>query len=134
MRTMAIITGDSGGAPVSDNRGALREERESLTTRGERESSEMETIPITEGMQNGKKIKKPLDNNIYSTKKTVAQGMMDLALLTANASQLKLILKYNQEKSAVFFIHITCICISIALQIVVGVLLIVNSRYNINRP
>ncbi|GFT94355.1 ninjurin-1, partial [Nephila pilipes] len=81
-----------------------------------------------------KKLKKPLDNNIYSTKKTVAQGMMDLALLTANASQLKLLLKYNQEKSSIFFIHVSCICISITLQIIVGVMLILNSRYDINRP
>lgn len=67
--------------------------------------------------QLGGKVRKPLDNNIYSTKKTVAQGMMDLALLTANASQLKLILKYNQDKSALFFLHVTCIGISIALQV-----------------
>ncbi|GFY75063.1 ninjurin-1 [Trichonephila inaurata madagascariensis] len=89
---------------------------------------------ITDTLQPPKKLKKPLDNNVYSTKKTVAQGMMDLALLTANASQLKLVLKYNQEKSAIFFIHVSCICISITLQIIVGVMLILNSRYDINRP
>lgn len=68
-------------------------------------------------LQPGGKPKKPLDNNIYSTKKTVAQGMMDLALLTANASQLKLLLKYNIERTSLFFIHISCICISIVLQV-----------------
>ncbi|GIY12047.1 ninjurin-1 [Caerostris darwini] len=98
------------------------------------DTMEMETMPIAEDMQPPKKLRKPLDNNMYSTKKTVAQGMMDLALLTANASQLKLLLKYNQEKSAIFFIHVSCICISVALQIVVGVMLILNSRYDINRP
>ncbi|GFV54883.1 hypothetical protein TNCV_4446591 [Trichonephila clavipes] len=34
-----------------------------------------------------------IDVNLYATKKSVAQGMMDIALLTANASQLKYILK-----------------------------------------
>ncbi|PRD36052.1 UNVERIFIED_CONTAM: Ninj1 [Trichonephila clavipes] len=93
-----------------------------------------------------KQLQKPLDPNVYSTKKTVAQGMMDLALLTANASQLKLVLRYNRENSAIFFIHVACICISITLQvtkklfsvgdhkIIVGVMLILNSRYDINRP
>lgn len=36
---------------------------------------------------------KPLDANRYATKKTIAQGMLDIALLTANASQLKYILQ-----------------------------------------
>ncbi|GBL96464.1 Ninjurin-1 [Araneus ventricosus] len=121
------------GALVSDTSGAVRLETETLPKK-EDEMTEMETLPIAEELQPPKKIKKPLDGNIYSTKKTVAQGMMDIALLTANASQLKLLLKYNQDKSAIFFIHIACICVSLALQIVVGVMLILNSRYDINRP
>ncbi|XP_025408436.1 ninjurin-1-like isoform X3 [Sipha flava] len=36
---------------------------------------------------------KPLDVNRYATKKTIAQGMLDIALLTANANQLKYILQ-----------------------------------------
>ena len=36
---------------------------------------------------------KQLDPNIYSTKKTVAQGMLDIALLSANASQLRYVLQ-----------------------------------------
>ena len=36
---------------------------------------------------------KSLDANRYATKKTIAQGMLDIALLTANASQLKYILQ-----------------------------------------
>lgn len=36
---------------------------------------------------------KSLNANRYATKKTIAQGMLDIALLTANASQLKYILQ-----------------------------------------
>lgn len=35
--------------------------------------------------------------NKYATKKTVAQGMLDIALLTANASQLKYVLQLGQR-------------------------------------
>ncbi|XP_024945080.1 uncharacterized protein LOC107272049 isoform X5 [Cephus cinctus] len=41
-------------------------------------------------------IVKSLDANRYATKKTIAQGMLDIALLTANASQLKYILQLIQ--------------------------------------
>ena len=34
-----------------------------------------------------------LDANRYATKKTIAQGMLDVALLTANASQLKYVMQ-----------------------------------------
>ncbi|KAG8199890.1 hypothetical protein JTE90_015880 [Oedothorax gibbosus] len=72
-----------------------------------------------------------IDVNLYATKKSVAQGMMDIALLTANASQLKYILKEGED-SRFYFVNVICIGISIALQLIVGVLLILNTRYNIN--
>lgn len=94
-----------------------------------------ERTPMAEeGKQVGKKDKPPLDSNVYSTKKTVAQGMMDLALLTSNAAQLKMLLKYSDQKGQLFAAHVTCLSLSIILQVIVGVLLILNSRYNINRP
>merc|ERR1712241_1262637 len=37
--------------------------------------------------------KKRLDHNRYATKKTIAQGMLDIALLSSNASQLKYLLQ-----------------------------------------
>lgn len=65
----------------------------------------------------------------YTTKKNIAQGMMDIALLTANASQLRYVMRspywdiYHQ-------VNITLISISIALQIIAGVLLVFISRYD----
>ncbi|XP_054708973.1 ninjurin-2-like [Uloborus diversus] len=72
-----------------------------------------------------------MDMNLYATKKSVAQGMMDIALLTANASQLKYILK-DGDAGRFYLVNVICITISIILQLVVGVLLILNTRYNIN--
>ncbi|XP_052861031.1 ninjurin-A isoform X2 [Anopheles cruzii] len=46
--------------------------------------------------------------NVYQQKKTLAQGMMDLALLSANANQLRLL-----------------------VQVGVGIGLIMNSRYDV---
>ena len=42
-------------------------------------------------------IPQKLDVNFYNTKKSMAQGMMDIALLSANAAHLKYILQvlYN---------------------------------------
>ena len=37
--------------------------------------------------------------NQYATKKTIAQGMLDIALLTANASQLKFVLEVSPNQT-----------------------------------
>lgn len=47
-----------------------------------------------------------MDANRYATKKTIAQGMLDIALLTANASQLKYILQVSGS------IHFKCLMIT----------------------
>lgn len=67
--------------------------------------------------------------SIYHTKKSVAEGMMDISLLTANANQLKFLLSYNQ-KSTTFWPAIVLIGLSLILQVLVGFLLIfrVSSR------
>ena len=59
----------------------------------------------------------------YRSKKSAAEGMMDLSLLTASANQLKFILFYNQE-SKTFYVALILIVFSLVLQITVGVLLI----------
>ncbi|XP_067132119.1 ninjurin-A-like [Centruroides vittatus] len=74
---------------------------------------------------------KPMDVNLYATKKSVAQGMLDIALLTSNASQLRYLLQ--EPKNASYYIAIVCLSISITLQIVVGILLLFNAKYNINK-
>ncbi|CAG2121765.1 unnamed protein product, partial [Medioppia subpectinata] len=56
-----------------------------------------------------------LDPNVYATKKTIAQGMLDVALLTANASQLKYCLQLG-KKSQFYYLMVTLISTSIVLQ------------------
>src|SRR5699024_5910487 len=97
---------------------------------------------------------------LYTTKKNVAQGMLDIALLSANCSQLKyLLFHYERDSTSLaagnevaaasggqatgntdswystmdfyFIINLVCIGISISLQVIVGILLILNGRYNI---
>ena len=58
----------------------------------------------------------PLDMNIYATRKTVAQGMMDIALMTANASQLKYVL-LNAQRHRYMEVTISLITLSILLQV-----------------
>ncbi|XP_076328205.1 uncharacterized protein LOC143234619 isoform X2 [Tachypleus tridentatus] len=61
------------------------------------------------------KSRTPIDVNIYATRKTLAQGMMDIALLTANASQLKLVLS-QPDIHEYFHITVVLISASIVLQ------------------
>lgn len=57
-----------------------------------------------------------MDANRYATKKTIAQGMLDIALLTANASQLKYILQVG-ERHEFYTLMLILISISIIMQV-----------------
>ncbi|XP_019881933.1 ninjurin-2 isoform X3 [Aethina tumida] len=76
---------------------------------------------------------KSLDVNKYATKKTIAQGLLDVALLTANASQLKYVLQVG-EKHEFYTLMLTLISISIILQIIICCLCVMlGSWLNINK-
>lgn len=90
------------------------------------------------------------DINVYQQKKNLAQGMMDLALLSANANQLRYILE-SYSRHPYYWFSLISISLSIILQVsrcfnlgrgkenlknffkqvAVGVGLIMNSRYNV---
>ncbi|KAG7477860.1 hypothetical protein MATL_G00074000 [Megalops atlanticus] len=73
----------------------------------------------------------PLNMNHYANKKSAAESMLDIALLMANASQLKAVLEQGPEFS--FYIPlITVISLSLILQIIVGILLIFIVKWNLN--
>ncbi|XP_066997480.2 ninjurin-2 isoform X3 [Anabrus simplex] len=76
---------------------------------------------------------KSLDANRYATKKTIAQGMLDIALLTANASQLKYILQVG-EKHDFYTLMVTLITISIVLQVVAAILAVIMAGVNVEYP
>lgn len=55
--------------------------------------------------------------NTFAAKKTVAQGMMDIALITANANQLRYLIEY-QQNSPMFYVVMILIIISLLLQVI----------------
>uniref|UniRef100_A0A182N7L5 Fibrinogen C-terminal domain-containing protein n=1 Tax=Anopheles dirus TaxID=7168 RepID=A0A182N7L5_9DIPT len=69
--------------------------------------------------------------NVYQQKKTLAQGMMDLALLSANANQLRYVLE-TYERHPYYIFSLIFISLSLLVQVGVGVGLIMNSRYDVN--
>ncbi|XP_069693663.1 ninjurin-1-like isoform X2 [Periplaneta americana] len=79
--------------------------------------------------QNGKRFKLLSPANTYAAKKTVAQGMMDIALITANANQLRYVLDFG-ERDSIFYTITVLIVISLLLQVAVGVCLIFKGRFD----
>ena len=74
---------------------------------------------------------KKVNLNFYQQKKSLSQGMLDLALLSANANQLRYVLETVNTHPFGYF-SLVFIVISIVFQIAVGVGLVLNTRYNIN--
>jgi len=72
-----------------------------------------------------------LDANRYATKKTIAQGMLDIALLTANASQLKYILQVGDQHEF-YTAMLVLIISSIILQVLLGILFLIVGGLDIN--
>merc|ERR1712168_542860 len=72
-----------------------------------------------------------LDANRYATKKTISQGMLDIALLTANASQLKYILQVG-EKHEFYTVMLVLIISSIVLQALNGLFQLIMGPLDIN--
>ncbi|XP_043934077.1 ninjurin-1-like isoform X2 [Protopterus annectens] len=73
---------------------------------------------------------RPVNINRYATKKTAAQSMLDVALLMANASQLKAVVEHGF--SMYYTPLVVLISMSLVLQIVVGMLLIFIVKTNVN--
>ncbi|XP_036291357.1 ninjurin-1-like [Pipistrellus kuhlii] len=75
----------------------------------------------------------PINVNHYTNKKSAAESMLDIALLMANASQLKAVI--DQGPGFVFFAPLVAlISISLVLQVSVGALLLFLVRYDLNNP
>jgi hypothetical protein len=70
------------------------------------------------------------DVNVYQHKKTLAQGMMDLALFSANANQLRYVLE-SFNRHPYFYPSAILISFSLVFQVAVGIGLIWNATYNV---
>uniref|UniRef100_A0A8C6YB52 Ninjurin 1 n=1 Tax=Naja naja TaxID=35670 RepID=A0A8C6YB52_NAJNA len=89
--------------------------------------------PPEEGGRRWLRTNRQINMNHYANKKSAAESMLDIALLMANASQLKAVME--QGPSFGFYVPlIVLISISLALQIAVGVLLIFLVKYDLNNP
>ncbi|XP_015247901.1 PREDICTED: ninjurin-2 isoform X3 [Cyprinodon variegatus] len=69
--------------------------------------------------------------NLYATKKTAAEGMLDIALFLANITHMKTVI----EQGAGYRYYaavLTLISFSLALQIIAGVLIIIIGRRDLN--
>ncbi|KAI2661214.1 Ninjurin-1 [Labeo rohita] len=73
----------------------------------------------------------PLNMNHYANKKSAAESMLDVALLMANASQLKAVLEQGPQFT-LYTALITLISLSLCLQVLVGILLIFIVKWNLN--
>lgn len=63
----------------------------------------------------------------FIQKKTMAQGMMDLALVSANCNQLRYVLDMS-SMHPYFLISVSLILCSLALQVIVGLVLLYSNR------
>ncbi|XP_061570921.1 ninjurin-2-like isoform X4 [Cololabis saira] len=86
------------------------------------------TMPASGPLQGG-----PTSNvnmNLYATKKTAAEGMLDIALFLANITHMKTVIE--QGAGYRYYVAVlTLISFSLALQIVAGVLIIIIARRDI---
>uniref|UniRef100_UPI00358ED10D ninjurin-2-like isoform X2 n=1 Tax=Myxine glutinosa TaxID=7769 RepID=UPI00358ED10D len=109
-------------------------------------SGSVDTMPLSAPSTNGSTERPPehmevhvseprrhrVNLNHYATKKSVAESMLDVALLMANASQLKAVIE--QPNNPYYTALITFISISIFFQVVVGVLLVFIVKSDVTNP
>ncbi|XP_028304201.1 ninjurin-2-like isoform X2 [Gouania willdenowi] len=87
------------------------------------------TMPAGGALQGGST--PALNMNLYATKKTAAEGMLDIALFLANITHMKTVI----EQGAGYRYYaavLTLISFSLALQIVAGILIIIIARRDLN--
>ncbi|XP_022067316.1 ninjurin-2-like isoform X5 [Acanthochromis polyacanthus] len=87
------------------------------------------TMPASGPLQGGSTSN--LNMNLYATKKTAAEGMLDIALFLANITHMKTVI----EQGAGYRYYaavLTLISFSLALQIVAGILIIIIARRDLN--
>ena len=72
------------------------------------------------------------DYNIYALTKTIAKGLLNVALLTDNAKQLKLTVELGPEKCEFYGLVLTLVILSIVLQTTMAILGAFVGSKNIN--
>ncbi|KAJ8301849.1 hypothetical protein KUTeg_020836 [Tegillarca granosa] len=82
-------------------------------------------MSVNADMSDGQKIanQQGTVRTLYSKKKTVAEGLLDVGLIMANATQLKSLLSVG-DSHRFFYVLLVIISLSILLQIAIGILLL----------
>lgn len=88
--------------------------------------SSNETEDITAANPSGR------DISSFVQKKNIAQGMMDVALVSANCNQLRYVLDMS-SMHPYYLTSIVLICTSLAMQLIVGLGLLWSNGYNLKR-
>ncbi|XP_043943427.1 ninjurin-2 [Protopterus annectens] len=98
---------------------------------GEHDTTPGDKGTVTEPGNPGRAHEAVININRYATKKSVAENMLDVALLLANASQLKSVLEQGPEFKF-YTTLIVLISISLFFQVIVGVLLTIIAKKDLN--
>ncbi|KRT86831.1 hypothetical protein AMK59_547, partial [Oryctes borbonicus] len=101
---------------------------ERFSDEGDEEIEAEERVTIEEVNQEVQITSEDPKGNSYAAKKTVAQGMMDIALITANANQLRFLVLFTDPNGISFYVNVALIVISLLLQVAIGVALIFKGR------
>ena len=99
---------------------------------GFRMSLEPDNSPILADPEEGPSKDESFDNNIYALTKTIAKGLLNVALLTDNAKQLKLTVELGPEKCEFYGLVLTLVIVSIVLQTTMAILGAFVGSKNIN--
>ncbi|XP_012270886.1 ninjurin-2 [Orussus abietinus] len=126
MAAAEIAMADAGKNATSENETPNKSELPEVMVVQETKKKE---IVVTVDTTDKRTRRSPGMADTYAAKKTVAQGMMDVALITANANQLRYLIEY-QSMSPTFYMNVALISISLLLQIAVGVSLIFKGRFD----
>ncbi|XP_075893493.1 ninjurin-1-like [Nelusetta ayraudi] len=102
---------------------------ESMEMNGDADRNREAEVPLRD--RHRRQLERPLNMNHYANKKSAAESMLDVALLMANASQLKAVMEQGSD-FAFYVPLIVLISISLILQILVGVLLIFIVKWDLN--
>jgi hypothetical protein len=71
--------------------------------------------------------------NEYATKKTIAVGNLEIALLATNAVQLKTLLGNKTNKDTIWWVGLVLVCASLFIQILNACVLVILGSDNISK-
>ena len=71
--------------------------------------------------------------NRYTTNKTITSGTMNVALLTSNANQLKVLInKEEKDRTGYYYFNFTLVCFSMVLQVAMAILAMMVGGSNVS--